>query len=232
MVFEMLMETMSRRARSSSSKGPTRSTPTPSTPDREAPTASEWSPGTLCGPEASSERWPTRFECSWSEPFVRAFCRFGFGAPRRETRVPGYSFSVYFGFFPRVSRIPLEESARKKASGSFLAQDRTATRFQMTEVFSGIMLPLIARKLPDFGPIFERYAADLKAESEKVEPGSPTRAPKPCPSATTRARPEESGAPPRGQGDEGQAQRLGNRFHVSQVRRRCGRGRARPRRRR
>jgi hypothetical protein len=46
-------------------------------------------------------------------------------------------------------------------------QDRTATRFQMTEVFSGIMLPLIARKLPDFGPIFERYAADLKAESEK-----------------------------------------------------------------
>ena len=46
-------------------------------------------------------------------------------------------------------------------------QDRTTTRFQMTEVFSGIMLPLIARKLPDFGPIFERYAADLKAESEK-----------------------------------------------------------------
>jgi hypothetical protein len=46
-------------------------------------------------------------------------------------------------------------------------QDRTATRFQMAEVFSGIMLPLTARKLPDFGPIFERYAADLKAESEK-----------------------------------------------------------------
>ena len=46
-------------------------------------------------------------------------------------------------------------------------QDRTTTRFQMTEVFSGIMLPLIARKLPDFGPIFERYAADLKAEAEK-----------------------------------------------------------------
>jgi hypothetical protein len=37
----------------------------------------------------------------------------------------------------------------------------------MTEEFSGIMLPLIAPKLPDFGPIFERYAADLKAESEK-----------------------------------------------------------------
>ena len=43
----------------------------------------------------------------------------------------------------------------------------TATRFQMTEEFSGTLLPLIARSLPDFGPIFERYAADLKAESEK-----------------------------------------------------------------
>ena len=38
-------------------------------------------------------------------------------------------------------------------------QDETATRFQMTEEFSGIMLPLIARRLPDFRPIFERYAA-------------------------------------------------------------------------
>lgn len=43
----------------------------------------------------------------------------------------------------------------------------TATRFEMTEEFSGILLPMIARRLPDFGPIFERYAADLKAEAEK-----------------------------------------------------------------
>ena len=45
--------------------------------------------------------------------------------------------------------------------------DGAATRFQMTEVFSGTLLPLIARSLPDFVPIFERYAADLKTESEK-----------------------------------------------------------------
>ena len=43
----------------------------------------------------------------------------------------------------------------------------TATRFRMTETFSGLMVPLVAKKLPDFGPIFERYAADLKAEAEK-----------------------------------------------------------------
>jgi hypothetical protein len=45
--------------------------------------------------------------------------------------------------------------------------DETATRFELTEVFSGLMLPMIAARLPDFGPIFERYAADLKAEAEK-----------------------------------------------------------------
>jgi uncharacterized protein YndB with AHSA1/START domain len=45
--------------------------------------------------------------------------------------------------------------------------DGTATQFEMMEVFSGLMLPMIAGRLPDFGPIFERYAADLKAEAEK-----------------------------------------------------------------
>jgi uncharacterized protein YndB with AHSA1/START domain len=45
--------------------------------------------------------------------------------------------------------------------------DGLATRFQMTEVFSGPMLPMIAGRLPDFGPIFEQYVADLKAEAEK-----------------------------------------------------------------
>ena len=50
------------------------------------------------------------------------------------------------------------------------AQDGHSTRFEMTEVFSGPMLPLIAGRLPDFVPIFERYAADLKARAE-LEPG-------------------------------------------------------------
>jgi hypothetical protein len=42
----------------------------------------------------------------------------------------------------------------------------TGTRFQMVEVFSGLMLPMIAGSLPDFVPVFERYAADLKAAAE------------------------------------------------------------------
>ncbi len=39
-------------------------------------------------------------------------------------------------------------------------------RFEMAETFSGLMLPMIARSLPDFGPVFETYAAELKALAE------------------------------------------------------------------
>ncbi|MFN0148996.1 MAG: SRPBCC family protein [Dehalococcoidia bacterium] len=42
------------------------------------------------------------------------------------------------------------------------------TTFAMREVFSGLMLPLIARTLPDFKPVFEQYALDLKNEAERT----------------------------------------------------------------
>jgi hypothetical protein len=42
-----------------------------------------------------------------------------------------------------------------------------STDFTMTEVFKGIMLPMIKGSLPDFKENFEQYAADLKNESEK-----------------------------------------------------------------
>jgi hypothetical protein len=42
-----------------------------------------------------------------------------------------------------------------------------STDFSMAEVYSGLMLPMIARSLPDFGPTFEQYASDLKREAEQ-----------------------------------------------------------------
>jgi hypothetical protein len=42
-----------------------------------------------------------------------------------------------------------------------------STDFVMEECFSGLMLPLVGRSLPDFKPIFERYATDLKHEAER-----------------------------------------------------------------
>jgi uncharacterized protein YndB with AHSA1/START domain len=49
------------------------------------------------------------------------------------------------------------------------------TKFEMVEVFSGLALPMAAGRLPDFQPIFERYAADLRAEAERGRTG-PTSA--------------------------------------------------------
>jgi predicted dithiol-disulfide oxidoreductase (DUF899 family) len=46
---------------------------------------------------------------------------------------------------------------------------RGVTEFEMTETFSGRMLPLIKRSLPDFGPAFETYAADLKRAAERSQ---------------------------------------------------------------
>jgi uncharacterized protein YndB with AHSA1/START domain len=40
------------------------------------------------------------------------------------------------------------------------------TEFRMAEVFAGLMLPMIAKQLPDFAPVFEQYAKDLKREAE------------------------------------------------------------------
>lgn len=41
------------------------------------------------------------------------------------------------------------------------------TEFTMSEVFHGLMLPMIKGSLPDFVPVFETYAADLKRAAEE-----------------------------------------------------------------
>ena len=46
--------------------------------------------------------------------------------------------------------------------------DAGSTVFVMTERFSGVMFALVKRSLPDFGPIFERFAGDLKREAERL----------------------------------------------------------------
>ncbi|MBK6514550.1 MAG: SRPBCC domain-containing protein [Polyangiaceae bacterium] len=48
------------------------------------------------------------------------------------------------------------------------AQADGTTLFTMTEVFAGVMLPMIRGSLPDFGPIFEKYADDLRCEAERA----------------------------------------------------------------
>jgi hypothetical protein len=45
-----------------------------------------------------------------------------------------------------------------------------STDFAMAERFSGLMLPMAKGSMPDFGPVFERYADDLKREAERPPP--------------------------------------------------------------
>jgi len=47
-----------------------------------------------------------------------------------------------------------------------LTPDGGATRFEMREEFTGPMLPLIWRSMPDLGPSFEQFAQGLKARAE------------------------------------------------------------------
>jgi len=44
------------------------------------------------------------------------------------------------------------------------------TDFTMAERFSGLMIPLVSRSMPDFGPVFARYADDLRREAERRVP--------------------------------------------------------------
>lgn len=48
-------------------------------------------------------------------------------------------------------------------------RDDGSTDFAMQERFSGLMLPLAKGSMPDFGPIFARYATDLKNEAERIK---------------------------------------------------------------
>ena len=42
-----------------------------------------------------------------------------------------------------------------------------ATEFRMREEYTGPLLPLIWRSMPDLGPSFEQFAKGLKAQAEK-----------------------------------------------------------------
>ncbi|MEZ4553917.1 MAG: SRPBCC family protein [Dehalococcoidia bacterium] len=47
-----------------------------------------------------------------------------------------------------------------------LTPEGNATRFRMREEYSGPMLPLIWRSMPDLAPSFEQFARGLKAKAE------------------------------------------------------------------
>lgn len=55
--------------------------------------------------------------------------------------------------------------------------DDGSTEFLMEERFAGVMFALIKGMLPDFRPIFETFASDLKREAERVASQPPRASP-------------------------------------------------------
>lgn len=94
---------------------------------------------------------------------------------RLRLRVPGTDRT----FTPKVTGVvPCERMIWTGGFAPLLRGIRTfqlrplsdgSTDFEMEERFSGLMLPLVKGFLPDFGPIFERYASDLKLDSERAK---------------------------------------------------------------
>ena len=85
-------------------------------------------------------------------------------------QVPGRTFKVQVSEFEPNRRMVWRDGFAPMFQGvrTFVLEPTGGSRtvFRMTEEFSGLMLPMIAGSLPDFQPIFERYAADLKGAAE------------------------------------------------------------------
>ena len=113
------------------------------------------------------------------------------GFPRWNSTVTGITGNIREGarlrlhvpgtrrtFTPRVSGVV---AARRMTWGDGLplvfkgvrtfmleSHDDGSTDFVMKERFSGLMFALVKGTLPDFRPIFEAYAGDLKREAERI----------------------------------------------------------------
>jgi hypothetical protein len=78
--------------------------------------------------------------------------------PRVSDVVPNQRMTWTGGFSPVFKGVRTFE-LRPRSDG--------ATDFAMAERFSGLMIPLVRNAMPDFGPIFARYAEDLRREAER-----------------------------------------------------------------
>lgn len=81
-------------------------------------------------------------------------------------------------FTPKVTKLAAHEMVwsdgfapmfRGVRTFRLIPTDNGVTEFVMEEVFTGAMLPMIRKSLPDFGPAFEAFATDLKRAAEGSE---------------------------------------------------------------
>jgi hypothetical protein len=109
---------------------------------------------------------------SWDSGVVRIEGRI---APGEKIKVysevnPGRAFPVRVDEFRPAERMRWTGGAPlglfRGVRTFTLAPEGSATRFTMREEYTGPLLPLIWRTIPDLGPSFEQFAAGLKARAE------------------------------------------------------------------
>lgn len=73
-------------------------------------------------------------------------------------------------FVPEKKMVWSDGNMMFKGVRTYILSSRSdgTTDFSMMEVYTGLMMPMIAGSLPDFEPIFEQYLADLKREAERT----------------------------------------------------------------
>lgn len=109
----------------------------------------------------------------WNSTVTGIDGQIGDGA-RLKIHVPGTSRT----FTPTVSGfVPARQMIWSDGANGIFKGVRTfqlepehngSTKFVMEERFSGVVFALTRRMLPDFQPIFEAYANDLKREAERL----------------------------------------------------------------
>lgn len=88
------------------------------------------------------------------------------------TIAPTRSFNLkVIEFVPEKKMVWTDEKTNPMFKGvrtyTLTSKANGSTDFTMSEVYTGLMLPMIAGSLPDFRPTFEQYVSDLKKEAEK-----------------------------------------------------------------
>ncbi len=82
---------------------------------------------------------------------------------------PGRSFGPSVTLFEPQQRMVWSDGFYPMFRGTrtfTLTAAGESTEFTMEELFEGLMLPMIKGSLPDFVPVFDQYAADLKRVCE------------------------------------------------------------------
>ena len=110
--------------------------------------------------------WP-----DWEPNTVRIDGRIGDGEKITiHTKLSDRAFPVKVTTFEPASRMVFEGGMAlglfKGVRTYVLVADDGGTRFEMDEVFSGLMSPLIERSIPDLQPAFDAFAAALKSRAE------------------------------------------------------------------